>query len=55
MTPGSAPGHYIYRIAGDRRSYRLTGFFESGSMTVTGAVPFTYVMACDHRSMEGLC
>ncbi len=37
------------------RSYRLTGYFQGGSMTVTGAVPFTYMMACDHRSMEGLC
>jgi hypothetical protein len=55
MTPGSAPGHYIYRVAGDRRSYRLTGYFQGGSMTVAGAVPFTYMMACDHRSMEGLC
>ena len=55
MRPGSAPGHYIYRAADDRRSYRLTGYFQGASMTVTGAVPFTYMMACDHRSKEGLC
>ena len=55
MTPGSSTGHYTYHVAGDRRSYRLTGYFRGGSMTVTGAVPFTYMLACDHRSMEGLC
>jgi hypothetical protein len=55
MTPGTGPGHYVYRVAGDRRSYWLTGYFQGGAMTVTGAVPFTYMQACDHRSMEGVC
>ncbi len=54
LTPGTARGHYVYRVSSDRRSYRLTGYLSSGTYVTSGAMSHTMKLAYDHRSREGM-
>ena len=55
LAPGATQGHYVYKRAEDRRSYRLTGYLSGGrTFTVTGRMTHTPMLAYDHRGKEGL-
>ena len=54
MTAGVGRGHYSYRVSVDRRHYRLIGYLDGGTVTLTGGMPKTIMLAYDHRGEEGL-
>ena len=54
MRPGAGRGHYRYRVAADRRSYRLIGCLSRGVFAVSGGMPPQIRLAYDHRSEEGI-
>lgn len=53
LRPGYGPGHFTYAPAKDRLSYKLTGYYRGGSISLRGSVPGTRKMQNDHRTIEG--
>ena len=55
LTRGNTRGHYSYARGSDRRSYVLTGYLSRGrTFVVKGKMPYTPMLAYDHRGWEGL-